>query len=196
MSVSATITSRIKHMPKGQPFAIERFAEVGTRASVDKALSRLVKAGELERVARGIYMRPKASQIAGKVRPSALTVVKVIAKANGETIQVHGAEAVRLFQLSTQMQTVPTFYTSGSTREIRVGNSRVRLKHASAERLQRAGTKAGLALSALFYLGKEGATPSMVSSIVGKLTSKEFEQLRSCKMPAWMSAALTVSAVA
>src|SRR3546814_1736500 len=96
-------------------------------------------------------MRPKMSKYTGRVvRPSPLAVVEVITKANGETIQIHGAEAVRRLGLSTQMQVLPTFYTSGSTREIKVGNAVVRLRHVSKDRLQHAGTTVGVALTALY----------------------------------------------
>lgn len=186
MSVVATISIRVKYFPKGRPFSIKLFAEIGSRSAVGKALSRLVSAGELERVTRGIYMRPKVSQYAGRVSPSPSTVVKIIAKQNHETIQVHGAEAVRAFSLSTQMQTLPVFYTSGSSREIRVGTSTVRLQHVAPEKLQHAGTKTGLALTALFYLGKGGVNPFVVEKIKSKLTSSEFKQLTSSKIPMWL----------
>ncbi len=115
--------------------------------------------GALERIARGVYMRPKLSKYTGRVHPSPLTVMDVITKANGETIQVHGAGAVRRLGLSTQMQVLPTYYTSGSTREIKVGNAVVRLKHVPSNRLQHAGTRVGMALIALHTLGKRGHLP-------------------------------------
>jgi len=186
MSVAHTIFSRIKYLPKGEPFSIERFMNAGTRAAVDKAFSRLAAAGQLERVARGIYMRPKMSRFAGQVRPSAASVVRVIAQHNCETIQVHGAEAARTFNLSTQMQTTPVFYTSGATRELKIGQSTVRLLHVSPTRLQHAGTRVGMALAALFYLGKGGVTSAIVAAVKSKLEHPEFEKLSACKMPGWM----------
>ena len=191
MSVAQAIFNRIKRMPKGRPFAGSMFAQVGSRASVDKALSRLVQSGTLERVTRGVYMRPKMSKYTGRVvRPSPLAVMEVITKANGETIQIHGAEAVRRLELSTQMQVVPTFYTSGSTREIKVGNAVVRLKHVSRDRLQHAGTNVGMALTALHYIGKKGLSPQVVSKITNALSSEELLKLRACRMPEWMRSAL------
>lgn len=158
MSVSESLSNRIKHMPKGKPFTRALFAQAGTRASVDKALSRMVLRGLLVRVARGVYMRPKLSEYTGrKVRANPIQVMEAIARARGETIQVHGAEAVRRFGLSTQMQVVPTYYTSGSSREIRIGNAVVRLQYSSNQRLQHAGTPVGMALTALMYLGRKGA---------------------------------------
>jgi len=192
MSVTASISNRIKHMPKGKPFASAVFAQVGTRASVDKALSRMVLSGSLERVARGVYMRPKQSEYTGrKVRATPLAVMSAIARARGETIQVHGVEAARRLGLSTQMQVLPTYYTSGSTREIKIGEAVVRLRHASPERLQQAGTKVGAALIALMYLGKEGLTKQAVSKIANSLSAEEFKKLLACKMPEWMRSVLT-----
>lgn len=180
-------------MPKGRPFACAQFAQLGSRASVGKALSRLVQSGTLERVARGVYMRPNLSKYTGKnVRPSPLAVMKVITRARGETIQIHGAEATRRLGLSTQMQVLPTFYTSGSTREIKIGNALVRLQHVSKDRLQQAGTKVGLAFTALHYIGKKGLSPKVVSKIINALSSEELIKLRACKMPEWMRRALNL----
>lgn len=103
---------------------------------MNKILSRFVKAGTLERVVRGIYMPPKESQYVGRMCASALTVMKLMTKANGETVQIHGAEAVRSMGLSTQMQMLPICHTTGSTRRIRIGNTTIRLQHASNDRRQ------------------------------------------------------------
>lgn len=157
MSIAVSISNRIKHMPKGKPFSRAMFAQSGSRASINKALSQMVLSGFLERVARGVYMRPKVSEYTGKkVRANPIAVMDAVIRARGETIQIHGAEAVRRLGLSTQMQILPTYYTSGPTREIKIGNAVVRLRHASRERLQQAGTQAGIAFTALLYLGKKG----------------------------------------
>lgn len=155
MSVAGSITIRINRMPKGRPFVRAVLEHAGSRSAVNKALSKMVLTGALERVARGVYMRPKCSEYTGKrVRANPISVMEAVARARGETIQIHGAEAVRRLGLSVQMQVLPTFYTSGSTREIKIGNAVVRLRHASRQRLQHAGTQIGTALTALFYLGK------------------------------------------
>lgn len=194
MSVAQAISNRIKHMQKGKPFAGALFVDAGPRASVDKTLSRLVQAGALERVTRGVYMRPKVSPFSGRVRPNPLKVMEVITKSHGETVQIHGAEAVRQLGLSTQMQVRPTFYTSGTTRELRVGNAVVRLQHAPKHRLQHAGTPAGVALTALHYIGKENLSADVVGQITQALSHKELAKLQNCKMPQWMRAALSAAA--
>lgn len=191
MSIALSISNRIKHMPKGKPFSRAMFAQAGSRASVNKALSQMVLSGFLERVARGVYMRPKVSDYTGnKVRANPIAVMEAVVKAKGETIQIHGAEAVRRLGLSTQMQILPTYYTSGSTREVKIGNAVIRLRHASRERLQQVGSQAGIALTALLYLGKEGITELTISTIAKSLSVEEFNKLMACKMPRWMRSAL------
>lgn len=187
MSAAERISKRIKHMQKGSPFTKAVFAAMGSPTSVDKALSRMVQSGVLERVARGIYMRPKLSEYTGKnVRANPIKVMETVARARGEIIQIHGVEAARRLGISTQMQVLPTYYTSGSTREIRIGNARVRLRHSSWRRLQEAGTQVGVALTALFYLGQDGVTEQVTSKILRSLSAEEFSRLMACKMPKWM----------
>lgn len=194
MSTADVIAKRLKQMRKGTPFHRMVFAQLGSRAAVDAALSRLVQSGLLERIVRGIYMRPKVSKYAGRVRPSALSVVMAIAKVNGETIQVHGAEAVRRFGLSTQLQVVPTYYTSGATRDIRIDNAVVRLRHVSRDRLQHAGTNVGTVLTALHYIGKRGLTCQIALSVVTVLGRDDLMKLRNCRMPRWMRSAVDEAA--
>jgi hypothetical protein len=193
MSVAEKISNRVKFMRKGRPFLRSLFALEGNRAAVDKALSLLVNTGVLERVARGVYMRPKQVEFVGAIRPSPVTIMKMIAKAKGEKIEAHGCEAVRRFGLSTQMQVLPTYYTSGASREIRVGKARVRLLHVSAERLKHAGTRVGMALNAFHYLGKEGLTLEVVTTIFDALSKEELTKLRACKMPKWMMAVMAAA---
>jgi hypothetical protein len=190
MSVSTIVVKRIRRIPKGRPFGIDQFVNAGSRGAVAKTFSRLAESGELVRLTRGIYMRPKFSRFAGDVRPSIYSVLRIIARRNREIIQMHGAEAVRSFGLSTQMQVQPVFYTSGTSRKVKVGKTCVQLLHVSSRKLQHAGTNVGLALSALFYTGKKGVDQIVIYRIRAKMTPSEFEQLADSDIPNWMRVAL------
>lgn len=191
MSVAENIKQRVMRMQRGEPFTNTRFLKLGSRSAVDKSLSRLVEEGVIQRVTRGVFARPKKSRFIDNVMPEVSRVIEVIAKNHGETVQVHGAEAARRFKLSTQMPTTPVYYTSGPSREIRVGNLKVKLMHTTSHRrLQHAGKKPGLALSALWYLGKDNVNAEVVRRIREGLSTEEFETLRTSKMPAWMANAI------
>ncbi len=191
MTTTKAIRTELKKLPKGKPFTNTRFLTFGSRGAVDRALSRLVAEGEIKRLARGVFACPKKNRYVGDVVPGVLEVVKAIAKNNHETIQVHGAEAARRFKLSTQVPVVPVFHTNGSSRSIQIGNVTVKMVHTSSQRrLQFAGKKTGLALSALWYLGKENVNEEAVSKIKSGLSTEEFKTLRSADLPEWMTTAL------
>ena len=191
MSTAKAVRTAIGKLPRGKPFTSARFLKHGTRGAVDRTLSRLVGEGEIQRLAQGVFVRPRTSRFVGTVLPDIHEVVEAIARSNGETVQVHGAEAVRRFRLSTQVPTAPVFHTSASSRTIRIGSITVSLVHTSnRRRLQFAGEATGVALSALWYLGKNNVTPRAVATIAAALGPAEFEKLRSADMPAWMANAL------
>jgi hypothetical protein len=190
MSTAEIIRHRVLRVRRGEPFTNTGFLKLGSRASVDKTLSRLVEEGVIQRIARGVFVRPKQSRFIGSVMPDVAKVVEVMARDHGETIQVHGAEAARRFKLSTQVPTTPVFYTSGPSRELKVGNLTVKLLHASHRKLHLAGKRPGLALSALWYLGKYNVDASVVGAIREGLTEEEFETLIHTDMPGWMAGAL------
>lgn len=192
IKTAKTIRQRIEAMPVGELFTPTAFLECGTRASVDQTLARLVKAGVIERVTRGVFVLPEISRFVGKVSPSPLKVAETIAKTTGAVIQVHGAEAARRLELTTQMPTQPVFVTSGPSKRIRVGKMEISLQHVCQRKLALAGRPAGLALAAMWYLGKKEVTPALVEKIRHKLGPNEFAALKgvTSSMPAWMSNAI------
>jgi len=189
MTTVATIRKRINEIGVGEPFISIQFNALGTRAAVDQTLSRLVKQGEIARISRGVFVRPKRSRYVGEVMPEPSKVAQAIARAHGETVQVHGAEAARLLGLTTQMALQAVFYTSGPSRELKLGNLPLILKHVARRKLALSGRPSGLALSALWYLGKEQVTKGTIKTIREKLTPQEFEEFKAeaPSMPAWMA---------
>ena len=195
MSTAKAVRAAIRKLPRGRPFTGAHFPDLGSRSAVDRTLSRLAAEGAILRVAHGVFVRPRTSRFVGTVIPDIHEVVETIARGNRETLQIHGAEAARRFKLTTQVPTAPVFHTSGSTRTIRIGSTKVRMIHTSnRRRLQFAGEPAGLALAALWYLGKDNATPEAVARIEAAIGPEAFAKLCSADMPAWMADALDAGA--
>src|SRR5690606_3502794 len=131
---------------------------------------------------------PKTSRFGLATMPAPETVARLIADHEGASIEIHGAEAARRFGFSTQVPAQPVFYTTGSSRTVKLGKLQVRLQHVAARKLALAGRPAGQALAALWYLGRQQVTPSTFQRIESKLPHAEFQALRQAKssMPAWM----------
>lgn len=188
MTITKQVKNKVDELPLGQPFSSAQLLSFGTRAAVDQCLSRLVKSGVVTRVSRGVYIKPKLNRFVGAVSPEAAEVAKAKLPQN-ENIQIHGAEAARQMHLSTQVQTQPVFYTQGSNREFRVGGLRVKLKHVSPRKLALGTRPAGVAFSALWYVGKQNVNASVIEKVKQRLSPEEFRVLSESKsaMPAWMA---------
>lgn len=159
------------------------------RAAVDQALCRLASTGKIVRITRGVYVRPEKNRFLGQILPTPFKVVEAIAKKTNEVIQVSGAEAARQFGLSTQVPAQPIFLTTGQSRSFQMGSLEVTLKHVSRKKIPFPESNVGLAILALWYLGKKLATTQIIKKIESKLTAQEFEKFTSSRkqMPAWMS---------
>ena len=192
MSVSKEIEKKIKGFKRGKPFRSSNFLNLGSRAAVDQALWRLVKAGGITRIKSGIFVKPEKNAYVGEVLPGPEEVVRYFAHSSGNKIETNGAEAARRFGFSTQVSSQPVFLTNGPNRKFYLGNLHVQLKHVASRKMALAGRPAGEALSALWYLGRNEVTPETFEKIEERLPSSEFAALTNNKeiMPGWMRNAL------
>ncbi len=188
MGTMESVRIRVAQFPVGQPFSIRECMRCGSRAAVDQALGRLVKAGRLSRPARGVYVRPKLNPLVGEVPPDPFEVAGVIAGQYGGIVQVHGAEAARRLGLGTQVPVRPVFQTSGPGHRFNIGQMEVTMRHTSPRKLALAGSMAGVALAALWHLGRERVTPGTIEHVRKRLAPEEFARLRAAAeiMPGWM----------
>lgn len=185
------IQNQINKMPKGKPFAINALGKEASYTNIRQVLSRLVQAGDLMRVTRGIYVRPKEVSHLGKVLPASEEIVKAISMQTGETITLHGAEAARVLHLSTQSPMRSIFHTSGTSRKIQIGKQIITLKHVSSRKQIKPGTITCLVITALWYLGKENVNKNAINTIKHRLGEKQFSQVFKYinHMPTWMASA-------
>jgi len=189
MNITTQVEIFIQKKPRGEPFTSSSVIRCGTRSAVDQALSRLTKAGKIFRITQGVYVRPEKNRFVGMVMPNPFKVVKVIARQSNELVQISDAEAARKLGLTTQVPTQPVFFTTGPNRQFKMGALEITLKHVSRKKIPLPGSKAGLAIQALWYFGKENTSTKTIRRIKNKLSLEEFNQFKNAKneMPAWMS---------
>ncbi len=190
MSTAELIRQKVEELPAGQPFTPAAFLSIAERSTVDKTLGRLVRAGLLTKPTRGVFLRPNRSKF-GLIPPEPIEVAA--AKVHGARVEVHGAEAARRFGLSTQVPVRPIFYTTGRSSTFNIGKVPVRLQHVSPRKLVCPGTKVGMAISALWYLGKGQVNRRVFKTLCSQLSSDEYAALKAAapQMPSWMRRCLT-----
>ncbi|OGT52230.1 MAG: hypothetical protein A3F17_07115 [Gammaproteobacteria bacterium RIFCSPHIGHO2_12_FULL_41_15] len=188
-SAASQIKKYIDSLPEGETFPSSALRSFATTENIRQILNRLVKRGEVKRVTRGIFVKPKHSRIAGEILPSAIDIAAALTQSTGETIVIQGAEAARILQLTTQVPLKLIFYTSGNTRILKFNNTNVKLNHVNPSRLIAAGTTPGLVISALTYLGRENVTEKTIEKIKQHISLQEFNDTIKliAKMPSWMA---------
>lgn len=187
-SIAVQMVNRIRGLGRGSVFTPKQFLDLGSRAAVDQALSRLVRRGVLQRIGRGLYHYPKRSPRLGDLAPAPDAVARAYARKTGSTLQVSGAQAANALGLSTQVPARTTFVTDGATRELRFGHQVVYLRRAAPRRMAGAGTPWGTALQALAYLGKSGVDASAIRRLKHALSADHRRALgrHSDLAPDWM----------
>lgn len=164
-SIEIQVLDKIKRNPRGTLFFADSFATVGNAKSVNKALERLVKSGELERVATGIYVRPVIDHYIGKVLPGIEEIAIAIAKRDRATIVPTGSYAMHKLGLTTQVPLNIVYYTDTSARKIKIGKQTITFKKASSKNLSFIGEISKLAIQALRTIGKDKATAEDIKLI-------------------------------
>ena len=172
-SVENIIIEIIKKDVKGSLFFTNDFIVYANSKAVSKALERLVVKGELKRVARGIYTRPKVSELVGELMPSTEEIAKAIAKRDKARIIPTGDYALNAIGLSTQVPMNAVFLTDGAARKISIGNRTIVFKKTAPKNLATIGKISGLAIQALKEIGKDKLEEWEQNKIIDLLKKEE-----------------------
>lgn len=164
-SIEVQVLERIKRNLKGTIFFVDSFVKITNAKAINKALERLVKSGEIERVAQGIYVRPVIDNYIGKVFPSIEEIAVAIAKRDRATIVPTGSYAMYKLGLTTQVPLNIVFYSDTSARKIKIGKQTITFKKASSKNLAFIGETSTLAIQALRTIGKDQVTAEEIKQI-------------------------------
>lgn len=186
-SVPDLVMKRVRASGRGSVFTPSDFLTVAVRSSVDQALSRLVKGGQLRRLARGLYDYPKLHPKLGPLSPAPDDVAQALARETGSQVQIAGARAANALGLSTQVPAQSTYLTDGPSRRVVLGKRVVDLRHASPKHLIAPGSPAGTVVQALRHVGPVRAA-DVAQIAARRLSANDKKTLASTAIqaPAWM----------
>lgn len=190
-SLPEAILRHAQALPEGGVLSPKEFLHLGSRYAVDQAMSRLVKAGKLLRVARGIYTVPVESRF-GARPPAPWKLVETLAKQRGEIVAPHGASAANVLGLTEQNPIREVYLTTGPNRKLTFGRYEVELCHAPRWMMALGQRPAGAAVRALKWLGPLHVERSL-ATLHKKLPESEWQALlgQRATLPTWMAEAIS-----
>lgn len=187
-TIESKIKSRIYGHGRGSVFTPNDFLDLGSRAAVDKALSRFAAGGTIRRLARGLYEYPREHPEIGKLSPDIQRVAQALAGKDRIRLQPAGAYATNLLGLSEQVPAKAVFLTDGPSRTVKIGRQEIQLRRTTPRTMAAAGRLSGLLMQAFRHLGREHITPKRMAHLKRTLPINERKQLiKDIPLaPAWM----------
>lgn len=130
-SIHSQVLRVIKSGKTGSIYFADDFTSYGSTDTINKILLRLEKEGFIIRLAHGIYLKPKRSQLLGIILPSVEEIATEISKRDKARIIPTGIYALYALGLTTQIPLNIIFLTDGSQREVKIGKRTIKFKKAA-----------------------------------------------------------------
>jgi hypothetical protein len=129
------------------------FVDLAGRTAVDKALQRLVAAGKLRRIDRGLYDTPHQNSLTGRPTvPDYRAVIEAVARRDQVRVVIDGMTAANDLGLTMAVPARIEVLVDARLKPIHLGNQEIRFKAAAPSRLFWAGRPAMRVVQALYWL--------------------------------------------
>lgn len=157
LDLKAAITDRMIKAGIPSVWTPRDFLDLGSREAVDQVLHRLTRSGEIRRIARGLYDKPKVNKLTGKPSsPNPRSVVDALARRDQARILVDGMTAANDLGLSDAVPARIVVHTDARLKPILLGNLQIDFKTTAPSRLHWAGRPAMRVVQALHWLHDAG----------------------------------------
>lgn len=150
------------------------FLDIGPRAATDKALQRLVKTKELQRLDRGLYYMPRKNSLTGRSSsPDTRAVIDAVSRRDQARLVADGLTAANDLGLTTAIPSQVVVLSDARLRPIKLGNQTIKFRQAAPSRLFWAGRPAMRVVQALYWLqdlitsGNEADSTARLQNLLG-----------------------------
>lgn len=163
-SLTDKIMRRIRAHGRGKWVCTPKdFLDLGSRAAVDQALSRLVKSDTLRRIGRGLYDLPRMSGILKRPAPPNVdAAIDAVVKRDRIQVLPDGIVAANQLGLTNAVPAKTAFVTNGATRTLKIGGRTVQFRHIGRYIMRWVDRPGAQVIQALAWLGKAAASDASV----------------------------------
>lgn len=168
------IRERVLSAENGMVFTTSDFADIADSDTVRQSLNRLVNSGILRRVFRGVFEKPKYSNLLKEyVATDPNAVANALARSYHWTIAPCGNTALNFLGLSTQVTATWSYISDGPYRIYEWDSTRIEFKHRANREITGLSYITVLVVQALKTLGKDNVTLEIIRILSDRLDSKD-----------------------
>ena len=188
MCLNEKILQRLSQWESGRVFTRSDFLDLGSTDAIGMVLQRLLKAGKLRRVARGLYDMPLRHPLLGELSATSDAIAAAIARRDGIRLQTTEASSANLLNLSEQVPGRIVYDADRRRRSLKVGTRTIEFRERSRRKMAAAGRTSGLVMAGLRSLGRAHVTTETVAHLQKLLQPEDRHQLLQDLRfaPAWM----------
>jgi Family of unknown function (DUF6088) len=151
--LKAAVMARIDNGAASAVWTPADFLDLHGRDAVDKTLQRLVKAGKVRRIDRGLYDKPWFNHLTNQDNsPDPREVIEAVARRDQIRVLVDGMTAANDLGLTNAVPAKIIVHTDARLKAIKLGNLSITFKQAAASKLYWAGRPAMRVVQALHWL--------------------------------------------
>ena len=177
-AIQDQILERICTHGRGKVYTPKDFLDLASRAAVDQSLSRLVRSGEIGRLARGLYHYPEMNErLSIPLAPDLDEIAEALGRQTGSRVVPSGAVAANRLGLSTQVPAKPVYLTDGRTRKVRIGNMLFQLRHAAPKELPAGSRTSAMVFQALRHLGQDAVDERVIVRLRRSLSTQQRDEV-------------------
>lgn len=168
------IRERVLSAENGMVFTTSDFADIADSDTVRQSLNRLANSGILRRVFRGVFEKPKYSNLLKEyVATDPNAVANALARSYHWTIAPCGNTALNFLGLSTQVTATWAYISDGPYRIYEWDSTKIEFKHRANREITGLSYITVLVVQALKILGKDNVTPEIIRILSDRLDSKD-----------------------
>ena len=151
--IRSRVLARIEAKPD-EVWTPADFANLGGRAAVDKSLQRLAASGELRRIDRGLYDRPRTNSLTGgrATVPDYRAVIRAVTRRDNARTVIDGMTAANDLGLTTAVPARIEVLVDARLKPIKLGSQEIHFKYAAPSRLYWADRPGMRVVQALHWL--------------------------------------------
>lgn len=152
-TTKSRVLARIQVAQASKVWTPVDFIDIGNRDVVDKTLQRLTISGDLQRIDRGLYIKPRISQLTKKATvPDYQKIIDAVSRREQIRILIDGMSAANSLGLTNAVPGQVIIHTDGRLRPIQIGNLHIQFKLTTPRKLYWAGRPAMYVVQALYWL--------------------------------------------
>lgn len=178
MDLRAAIESRLREHGRGYAFTRKDLIDMASSGTLGRILARLVEDGTIRRLDRGLFDYPRVNEkLGGQLSPDIDQVAQALARKFRWTIAPQGALAANRLGLSQQVPAKYVYLSDGPTKQVKVGNQRIRFQHARPKDLRADSVLSATVIQALRHIGREAIDSETIRRLSRALPAQDRKRL-------------------